>query len=82
MVTPQSGITSLLTKYIRFSCLQGALLVYQPLDVLINGAEKRLLTKHFGEWHFKTLDAARRSPNPNYNVLPRTTSSKRAFIAL
>jgi hypothetical protein len=55
--------------------------LYQPLDVLINGAEKRLLTKHFSEWHFKALDVARRSQNPNYNVLPRTAASKRAFIA-
>jgi hypothetical protein len=53
----------------------------QPLDVLINGAEKRLLSRHFTGWHFKALDTARRSSKPDYNVLPRTSASKRAFIA-
>jgi hypothetical protein len=54
---------------------------YQPLDVLINGAEKRLITKHFSEWYFQALSAASKENPPRYNVLPKSSACKRRFIA-
>lgn len=54
---------------------------YQPLDVLINGAEKRQLTRHFAEWYFQALHAAANEMPPRYDVLPVSSASKRKFIA-
>lgn len=54
---------------------------YQPLDVLINGAEKRYITSHFSEWYFQALVAAAKQNPPRYDVLPVSSGAKRKFIA-
>jgi hypothetical protein len=54
---------------------------YQPLDVLVNGAEKRYLTQHFSEWYFQALSAAAKQDPPQFEVLPTSSASKRKFIA-
>jgi hypothetical protein len=54
---------------------------YQPLDVLVNGAEKRALTDHFSEWYFQALIRATKENPPRYDVLPVSASAKRNFIA-
>ena len=54
---------------------------YQPLDVLFNGLEKRMLRDNFSEWHFQALNRALKMDNQAVNVIPKSASMKRTLIA-
>lgn len=54
---------------------------YQPLDVRINGVEKRALTDYFSEWYFRAVSACLKNKSPTIDVLPKSASTKRTFIA-
>lgn len=54
---------------------------YQPLDVLVNGVDKGLIKKHFGQWHFQQALLKSTPQQPCLDALPKTAHGKRRLIA-